>query len=112
MELNARNACRRGERETADALGLRARDLMERSWRAYESAAWLSPEDARIVNDAGVILTYYLQRDPETAQRCFERAIELDRPACPSWRRRARPGNWRNCRRPSAMPSKTSVCCC
>ncbi|MEY2784713.1 MAG: hypothetical protein RL277_917 [Planctomycetota bacterium] len=83
MELNARNACRRGERETADALGLRARDLMERSWRAYESAAWLSPEDARVVNDAGVILTYYLQRDPETAQRCFERAIELGQARLP-----------------------------
>lgn len=77
QELNGRIACRRGESAAANQLMDSARDLMERSWRAYEAAARLCPDDARVVNDAGVILTYYLQRDAQAAQRCFERAIEL-----------------------------------
>jgi hypothetical protein len=50
---------------------------MERSYAAYSMAAELSPDDARIVNDTGLILAYYLRREPARARELFLRAIEL-----------------------------------
>jgi len=55
----------------------RAQELMERSWAAYEVAAELLPEDVRVVNDAGLVMVYYLRDDPQEAERLFLRAVQL-----------------------------------
>ncbi|MFM1873497.1 MAG: hypothetical protein RL398_2919, partial [Planctomycetota bacterium] len=54
-----------------------AQALWERSFALYEKAAALSPDDARIVNDCGLMLIYHLHRDYDRAQQLFERAIEV-----------------------------------
>jgi tetratricopeptide (TPR) repeat protein len=54
-----------------------ANDLWERSYGYYEKAVALVPDDARIVNDCGLMLIYHLDRDLDRAQQLFERAIEL-----------------------------------
>jgi len=53
---------------------------MERSYEAYVHAAKLAPGDARTVNDTGLILAYYLQRDLELAEAYFEDAIAVGLP--------------------------------
>jgi len=54
-----------------------AMELWERSYRHYEQAVALSPDDARIVNDCGLMLIYHLGRDLDRARSLFERAIAL-----------------------------------
>jgi len=56
-----------------------ARDVQayEESWRAYEKAVALRPEDANLLNDGAVILHYYLHRDYDKAQEMYEKAIEI-----------------------------------
>ncbi len=54
-----------------------AKELWERAYRHYEKAIELSPDDARIVNDTGLMLIYHLDRDFDRARALFERAIEL-----------------------------------
>ena len=54
-----------------------AKELWERSYRHYEKAVELSPDDARIVNDCGLMLIYHLDRDLDRARTLFERAIEI-----------------------------------
>ena len=49
----------------------------EESWKAYGQAIRHEPQDERIVNDAGLMLVYHLERDYETAERLFKQAIEL-----------------------------------
>jgi tetratricopeptide (TPR) repeat protein len=68
------------EQAPAAELFGRAVEHMERSYEAYVQAAKLAPEDARTVNDTGLILAYYLQRDLETAERYFEEAIAIGLP--------------------------------
>jgi tetratricopeptide (TPR) repeat protein len=60
-------------------LGLVARDLgaFEESWRAYEKALALQPDNANLLNDGAVILHYYLHRDYDKCQEMYERAIEI-----------------------------------
>ena len=55
----------------------RARELMGKSYRSYVDAAALSPEDVRIVNDTGLILTYYLQNQLDVAERYLTEAVRL-----------------------------------
>ncbi len=59
--------------------GLVCRDLsaFEESWRAYEQALELRPDDANLLNDGAVILHYYLHRDYDKAQEMYEQAIEI-----------------------------------
>lgn len=57
--------------------GETAMELWERSYRYYEEAVALSPSDARIVNDCGLMLIYHLDRDFERARECFDQAIKL-----------------------------------
>jgi tetratricopeptide (TPR) repeat protein len=59
----------------------RARETMERSYEAYVVAARLAPTDARVINDTGLILTYYLQRDLDDARAYLEQALEVGLPA-------------------------------
>jgi tetratricopeptide (TPR) repeat protein len=55
----------------------RARALMERSWQAYRPAAELAPEDVRVVNDAALVLVYYLHHDLEWAEQALLRCVAL-----------------------------------
>jgi len=55
----------------------RARELMDKSYRAYVDTSKLAPEDVRIVNDTGLILTYYLERDLDLAEEYLLRAVSL-----------------------------------
>jgi hypothetical protein len=52
---------------------------MNASADAYAVAAMLLPDDARVVNDTGLILTYYLQRDLEQATQYHMLAIKAGR---------------------------------
>ncbi len=54
-----------------------ARALYEESFAAYEKAARLVPDDARIQNDMGLMLIYHLGRDRELAITQFEKAITI-----------------------------------
>lgn len=54
-----------------------AMKLWERSYQHYEKAVELSPTDARIVNDCGLMLIYHLDRDFDRARAMFDRAIEI-----------------------------------
>lgn len=69
-----------GSPEEGMALIGRARELMEASYAAYVRASELAPDDARVINDTGLILTYYLRRAPETARAYHERAIAVGAP--------------------------------
>lgn len=52
----------------------------EKSYAAYVVAAELSPDDARVINDTGLILAYYLQRDLDVARDYFEKSIAVGLP--------------------------------
>jgi len=58
------------------ALYALARGHMNASAEAYSIAAMLLPDDARVVNDTGLILTYYLQRDLDKASGLHLQAIK------------------------------------
>jgi tetratricopeptide (TPR) repeat protein len=58
----------------------KAMQLWEKSYRYYEDAVKLSPEDARIVNDCGLMLIYHLNRDFDRARELFDRAITVGQP--------------------------------
>ncbi len=64
-------------RAEAEAQLARAHEHMETSYRAYVDAARLAPGDARVINDTGLILAYYLQRDADRAREYFETAIAV-----------------------------------
>ena len=63
----------------AGALFALARGHMNASVDAYTVAALLQPEDARVVNDTGLILTYYLQRDLDKAAGFHLEAVKVGR---------------------------------
>jgi hypothetical protein len=64
----------------ADERAARARAVMERSWQAYRPAAELAPEDVRVVNDAALVLVYYLHHDLEWAEQALLRCVEMGGP--------------------------------
>jgi hypothetical protein len=66
--------------EARKAAETRAMELWERSYRYYEIAARLSPDDARIVNDCGLMLIYHLNRDFDRARQLFDQAIAVGQP--------------------------------
>jgi Tfp pilus assembly protein PilF len=65
--------------ERSSSLYSLARGHMNASADAYAVAAMLLPNDARVVNDTGLILTYYLQRDLEQATQYHMLAIKTGR---------------------------------
>ena len=75
-------------RRAADERFEHARGLMERSWAAYRVAAELLPDNVRVVNDAGLVQTYYLHTEPAAAQALLESAIELGDEQVPALRER------------------------
>lgn len=64
----------------AAALLRKAHATMERSYAAFRRAAELAPDDARVQNDAGLVLTHHLQRDYDVAEAYHRRAIALGQP--------------------------------
>jgi len=54
-----------------------AMQLWERSYAHYQKAVELSPDDARITNDSGLMLIYHLNRDFDRARALFDRAIAI-----------------------------------
>ncbi|MCC6670068.1 MAG: hypothetical protein IT458_03345 [Planctomycetes bacterium] len=54
-----------------------AKALWEESYRYYCKAVELEPQDARIVNDCGLMLVYHLHREYGRARELFDRAIQL-----------------------------------
>jgi tetratricopeptide (TPR) repeat protein len=89
LERKAQALAEQGKIDEANRLLDRARELMEKSFRAYADAARLAPDDVRIQNDAGLILTYYLQRDPERALSYLKRAQDLGEKQVPELARQA-----------------------
>ena len=63
------------ERAAAAASRARAQELIERSWSAYCIAAAMTPDDVRVVNDTGLIMTYYLRTDADAAERYLLDAV-------------------------------------
>jgi hypothetical protein len=61
----------------ADERFARARELMERSWTAYEKAALLVPDDVRVVQDAALIQVYYLHRDLERCEQWLLHSVAI-----------------------------------
>lgn len=51
-----------------------AMKIYDSAWNAYNKAVTLSPKDPGYLNDAAVILHYYLVRDLDTAREYYERA--------------------------------------
>lgn len=61
-----------------------ARAAFEKSWQAYAKALELEPDNPAFLNDAAVILHYYLDREPGRAKAMYEKAaqraaVELER---------------------------------
>jgi len=63
------------------ATGLRDRELaqqeFEASYDAYRRALALAPDDPQLLNDAAVVLDYYLERELDLALEMYERAREI-----------------------------------
>lgn len=81
------NNCAFWARETgtaAEAAGdaEEAERLYEMSYQAYEKTIALAPDNARFVNDTGLMLFYHLGRDAERAEELFQRAWALGREVC------------------------------
>jgi predicted Zn-dependent protease len=70
----------------ADRLLDRAREEMEKAFAASRDAALLSPDDERSAAQAGAILARYLQRDPQSAQKFLETAVEIGERKVPALR--------------------------
>ncbi len=81
---------KQGRADEANQLMERAREGMEKSYRAYVDAARLAPGDVRIQNDTGLVLTYYLQRDVELAEQYLLTAVKLGEAQIPELEKRAR----------------------
>lgn len=54
----------------------------EESYQAYSRCIELAPDNARWVNDTGLILLYHLDRDLDRAEELFLRAWQLGKAAC------------------------------
>jgi len=86
FEQRASALARQGEIEKANRLLVRAREMMERSFLAYLDACELASDNVRIVNDTGLILTYYLQREVPLAEELLMQAVQLGEEQVPEAR--------------------------
>ncbi|MCB9870922.1 MAG: hypothetical protein H6837_13785 [Planctomycetes bacterium] len=71
----------RAEAAAKQAAAREARAIYERSYELYKVAAELEPDNARIVNDTGLVLVYNLGRDHAKAESLFAQAIRVGRAA-------------------------------
>jgi Tfp pilus assembly protein PilF len=53
-----------------------AKDAFEKSWYSYTKALEIEPENPALLNDAAVILHYYLDREREKAKAMYEKSFE------------------------------------
>jgi tetratricopeptide (TPR) repeat protein len=53
-----------------------ALEWLEKSWKAYSKALEIEPDNPAYLNDAAVILHYYLDRDLERAKEMYKKAAE------------------------------------
>lgn len=53
-----------------------SKEWFEKSWKAYSKALEVEPENPALLNDAAVILHYYLDRDPDRAKAMYAKATE------------------------------------
>jgi len=60
----------------------RETEQYEESYAAYQQCIALAPDNARWVNDTGLILLYHLHRDLGHAEELFRRSIELGKATC------------------------------
>lgn len=60
----------------------RARELYEQAHHAYSRCIDLAPDNARWVNDTGLMLYYHLDRNLDQAEQYFRRAWELGQEVC------------------------------
>lgn len=74
LESEAQEAAKNGAEARSKRLFKRALEVMNASWQAYQVAAELAPRDVRMVNDAGLVMTYYLRTDIEAARVLLEQA--------------------------------------
>ncbi len=56
--------------------------LYKDSYRGYSLAIEIDPDDARMVNDTGLILLYHLHEDLDLAEELFLRAWDLGKDVC------------------------------
>lgn len=61
----------------ADRPEERAKSIFRESWRAYQHAAELKPDDARVINDGALIQVYHLHEELGVAEEMLHRAIEV-----------------------------------
>jgi len=63
----------------AEAAQLRARAVehAQKSYRAYQAAARIAPDDVRVVNDAALVMVYHIRKDVAEMEGLLLRAIEL-----------------------------------
>lgn len=71
-----RRASDDGDRKRAAEARARAQSTMEASYEHYRRAAALAPDDVRVVNDAGLVMIYYLRTDPDAAEAYFLDSIK------------------------------------
>jgi Tfp pilus assembly protein PilF len=57
----------------------KAAEDFEKSWKAYGKALEIAPDDPSLLNDAAVILHYYLERDLDRAAQMYRKAAERAR---------------------------------
>lgn len=73
---DAGEALKKGERAEDKA---KAQEDFEKSWKAYSKALEIEPDDPSLLNDAAVILHYYLERDLDRAAQMYRKAAERAR---------------------------------
>ena len=64
-------------RAEADQKRAEAMEQAELSYRAYQQAARLAPDDVRVTNDAALVMVYHIRKDVPEMEGLLERAIEL-----------------------------------
>ena len=64
-------------RAEATELRDRATEHAHKSYRAYQAAAHLSPDDVRVVNDAALVMVYHIRKDVAEMEELLARAIEM-----------------------------------
>jgi len=73
IETEAANGTAEEKRKAA----AQAMKHFERSYELYAIGARLDPDDARTVNDQGLMLIYHLKRDYPLAEKLFKQAIKV-----------------------------------
>jgi hypothetical protein len=77
IETDARTLASQGKVDEANRRLVLARELMEKSRKAWWDAVALAPDDALVAKQAGEVLVRYLQREAATARSWLEKSVRL-----------------------------------